>query len=196
MKIYFRDSLIVGIAGEQVEDCVRTELKAEFEQDKINYFVPTSGPLKAFHSKTPLLLKVEHEGHIFCTLQTKTYLLINKDGTFKAAHKGWGAHSPENYELLKMHAFLNALFHREIPTDGHYAIVRGIRGGPESFLYSYEGWRRALSPLSPKMCYCSKSTCYFPKKNLSGLRMVPQSLPLWMHRQYIWRILQSDPNNS
>ena len=57
------DSVYTAIAGESVESLVKPKLRAEFEQDKNNWFPRTDTPEhKACNKPRPSLFKVEWEG--------------------------------------------------------------------------------------------------------------------------------------
>ena len=161
------DSFIIRIAGQKIEDCIRPELQQEFEQEKIKYFVPSGDcdpELKAFHSKTPLLLKIEAEAHMICSLQAKTYIMVNLDGSMKSAHKGF-RDNDENRKLVQLRSFMTALFQRD-PNHSNdtQAIVRGIRCGPGGYLFTYHQHRKSFSSISPKFWYCPCGTCYFVRE--------------------------------
>ena len=57
------DSAYIAIAGDSVESLIKPELRAQFEQDKCNWFPRTDTPEhKAYDKRTPGLFKVEWEG--------------------------------------------------------------------------------------------------------------------------------------
>ena len=155
------DSLITAFAGETLEDCCKPEMKLEFQQNRNEFFVPDSGPLKHKLSFEPLLMKVEESGPVAISLCPKCYLIINTETqNTKYATKGWNR-SIENFHLCTFSAFFSTLFECDFD-EQKCAIVRGIRASLGGCLVTYKQCKNALNKLSPKMIYCQRGTCYHP----------------------------------
>ena len=77
------DSAYIAISGESVESLVKPELKAEFEQDKCNWFPRTdTAEHKAYEKRKPGLFKVELEGQEIVGLCSKTYYCFGTKDKF------------------------------------------------------------------------------------------------------------------
>ena len=161
------DSLALALSQPSLEDCVKPELKQDFEQNKIKYLAPTTSDPEFIqhYSKTPLLLKSEKEADFCCSLQPKLYTMINLDGSRKMAHKGI-QNSPENEKILELRTYLDSLY--DMDGVDKVAIHRGIRTQEEGFLVTYKQERTALSHLQQKFCYCSSKLHNFPIEVYNG----------------------------
>ncbi len=82
------NSCIVTLGCDTLDECMKHKLAVEFAQKRDQMFVPENGPMKAHHTKTPLLLKVESEADFGVALCLKSYYMPDKKGTYKAAVKG------------------------------------------------------------------------------------------------------------
>ncbi len=105
------DSCIVALAGETLDECVKGSMKEEFHEIRDSFFVPNSGPLAKFHSKTPLLLKVEGQADFSVSLSPKSYFMFSLKGLCKTACKGV-TRFHLNANLLTLKAFFDSLFQR------------------------------------------------------------------------------------
>ena len=77
------DSAYIAISGDSVESLVKPELRAQFEQDKCNWFPRTDTPEhKAYDKRTPGLFKVEWEGQGIIKLCSKTYYCLGVKDKF------------------------------------------------------------------------------------------------------------------
>ena len=77
------DSAYIAISGESVESLVKPELRAEFHQDKCNWFWRTDTPEhKAYHTPSPGLFKVEWEGQGIVGLCSKAYYCFGAKDKF------------------------------------------------------------------------------------------------------------------
>ena len=84
------DSAYLGIAGQNVEDLVKEELREEFEKDKANWFMT---PTALQGKRTPGLFKVEFKGDKIIGLCSKSYCTErfaseSKRGEVKFSMKG------------------------------------------------------------------------------------------------------------
>ena len=82
------DSLYLGISSQTFDELVKPELKAEYEQDKGNWFPRTDTKENMAHDKrTPGLFKVEFEGDGIIALCSKSYFCWSNDKS-KFSSKG------------------------------------------------------------------------------------------------------------
>ena len=73
------DSAYIAISGDSVESIVKPELKAEFEQDKCNWFPRTdTAEHKAYDKRTPGLFKVEWEGQGIVDCVPKPIIVLGR----------------------------------------------------------------------------------------------------------------------
>ena len=134
------DSAYIAIAGDSVESLVNSELKAEFEADKCNWFPRTdTAEHKAFDKRTPGLFKVEWEGQGIIGLCSKTYYCFGAKDKFscKGVNKKCNDINKDKY--------LNVLLTKQ----NSAGVNRGFRV-VNNTMYTYEQVRDAFSYFYPK----------------------------------------------
>ena len=134
------DSAYVAISGDSVESLVKPELKAEFEQDKCNWFPRTdTDEHKAYDKRTPGLFKVEWEGQGIVGLCSKTYYCFGAKDKFscKGVNKKCNEINKEKY--------LNVLLTKQ--NSG--GVNRGFRV-VNNAMFTYTQVRDAFSYFYPK----------------------------------------------
>ena len=134
------DSAYIAISGDSVESLVKPELKAEFEQDKCNWFPRTdTAEHKAYDKRTPGLFKVEWEGQGIVGLCSKTYYCFGAKDKFscKGVNKKCNEINKEKY--------LNVLLTKQ--NSG--GVNRGFRV-VNNTMYTYTQVRDAFSYFYPK----------------------------------------------
>ncbi len=130
----------------------------EFSANRDRMFVPNEGPSVAFHSKTPLLLKVEDHGHFSVSLAPKSYFMLTSDGSFKTAAKGISRLN-QNASILHLKSFFDSLFDRR--DQPQFAKLTGIKADEYGNLFSYSQMRKALTHLATKWHYRPRGVYYF-----------------------------------
>ena len=134
------DSAYIAIAGDSVESLIKPELRAQFEQDKCNWFPRTDTPEhKAYDKRTPGLFKVEWEGEGIIGLCSKTYYCFGVKDKFSC--KGVNKKCNE----IDKDKYLNVLLSKQ----NSCGINRGFRV-VNNTMYTYTQVRDAFSYFYPK----------------------------------------------
>ena len=134
------DSAFIAISGNSIESSVKPELKAEFEQDKCNWFPRTdTAELKAYDKRTPGLFKVEWEVEGIIGLCSKTYYCFGARDKFSC--KGVNKKTNE----INKEKYLNVLLTKQ--NSG--GVNRGFRV-VNNAMYAYAQVRDAFLYFYPK----------------------------------------------
>ena len=136
-------SAYLGIAGQNVEDLVKEELREEFEKDKANWLVTPTAPQG---KRTPGLFKVEFKGDKIIGLCSQSYCTErfaseSKPGEVKFSMKG-----------VNKGQFKNPMEHYErvlVSKENFRACNEGIRAKGQT-MAMYRQWKNALTYFYPK----------------------------------------------
>ncbi len=161
MHVTDTDSIIVALSSETLDECIREELLEEFLANQDRMFVPNEGPLVTFHSKIPLLLKVEGRGHFSVSLAPKSYFMLTSDGSFKTAAKGISRLN-QNTSILHLKSFFDSLF--DLRDQPLFAKLTSIKVDEYGNLLSYSQMHKVLTHLARKWHYCPRGVHYFPQE--------------------------------
>ena len=134
------DSVYIAISGDNEESSLKPELKAEFEQDKCNWFPRTdTAEHKAYDKRTSGLLKVEWEGQGIVGLCSKTYYCFGKKDNFSC--KGVNKKCDE----INKEKYMNVLLTKKnsVGVNQHFRVVNNA-------MYTYTQVRDAFSYFYPK----------------------------------------------
>ena len=137
-------SAFIAIAGDSVESLIKPELRAQFEQDKCNWFPRTDTPEhKAYDKRTPGLFKVEWEGEGIIGLCSKTYYCFGAEDKFSC--KGVNKKPDKKCNEIDKDKYLNILLTKQNSSG----INRGFRV-VNNTMYNYTQVRHAFSYFYPK----------------------------------------------
>ena len=117
------DSMVVGLAAANIDDCIKEELRAEWHSTTRAEFFPPHGtsPASMHAYRTPGLFKSEFEATHVVALAAKSYFQFNeKNDTFKISQKG--VSKDQNTNLKKYESFVQIL-----GGESYHATCNSIR---------------------------------------------------------------------
>ena len=113
------DSIGLATSENSLKKCVKKGMENEYQNKKHKWLA------KSEDDKTGLLLKIERSGDLFCSLNAKSYILIDsKSNKTKSAHKSI-PNTDANQSLINLFAYLDSLFHIS-SDDQRLAQLAGI----------------------------------------------------------------------
>jgi hypothetical protein len=107
------DSMYMGLSAESFEVLIKSEMRAEWEEEKLDWFPDNSTPERAAYTRrTPGLFKQEWKGDEMVCLTKKSYYCHGTKDKNKMAAKG--IQGRNNADILTLEKYKEALYGRKI----------------------------------------------------------------------------------